>query len=54
MIEYQEVTMSDAISLEIQDSPQEMLVKVLLDEEFKSVFGGITPVNTAWTGLGFI
>lgn len=29
-------------------------MRALLEEEFRAVFGGTTPVTTAWAGLTFI
>lgn len=39
---------------EDKESTHELSVKALLEEEFRAVFGGTTPVATAWAGLTFI
>ncbi len=46
--------MSGSRSDEQQENMQEVSVRALLDEEFKSVFGGTTPVTVPWAGLTFI
>ncbi|WP_284981633.1 hypothetical protein [Arthrobacter sp. efr-133-TYG-118] len=39
---------------EDKENAHELSVKALLEEEFRAVFGGTTPVATAWAGLTFI
>jgi hypothetical protein len=39
---------------ENKENTDELSMKALLEEEFGAVFGGITPVATAWVGLKFI
>lgn len=39
---------------EDKENTDELSVRALLEEEFKAVFGGITPVATAWAGVTFI
>ena len=46
--------MSGSRSDETKENFQELTVGALLDEEFRSVFGGTTPVATPWAGLNFI
>ncbi|MFK4296322.1 hypothetical protein ABH924_001459 [Arthrobacter sp. GAS37] len=46
--------MSGSRSEETKENPQELTVGALLDEEFRSVFGGTTPVASPWAGLSFI
>ena len=46
--------MSGARSDEQQEKIQDVSVRALLDEEFKSVYGGTTPVTVPWAGLTFI
>ncbi|MCA4131715.1 hypothetical protein [Arthrobacter sp. M4] len=46
--------MSAARSEEIKQDSQELSIKALLDEEFKSVFGGSIPVTVPWAGLIFV
>lgn len=46
--------MSGSRSEEIKENSQELTMRALLDEEFRSVFEGTTPVATPWAGLNFI
>lgn len=46
--------MSGSRSDEIMEHSQELTMGALLDEEFRSVFDGTTPVATPWAGLIFI
>jgi hypothetical protein len=46
--------MSGSRSEETNEKSQELTIDLLLDEEFRSVFGGTTPVATPWAGLSFI
>ncbi|HEY3572429.1 MAG TPA: hypothetical protein VGK98_01235 [Arthrobacter sp.] len=46
--------MSGSRSEETRENSQELTMGALLDEEFRSVFGGTTPVTTPWGGLNFI
>ncbi|GAB2727757.1 hypothetical protein ACX801_13225 [Arthrobacter bambusae] len=39
---------------EDKGNAHELSVRALLEEEFRAVFGGSTPVATAWAGLTFI
>lgn len=39
---------------ENKENAHELSVGALLEEEFRAVFGGTTPVTTAWAGLTFI
>lgn len=39
---------------EAKENTDELSVRALLEEEFKAVFGGTTPVATAWAGVTFI
>jgi hypothetical protein len=39
---------------ETKENSQELSIGELLDEEFRSVYGGTTPVTTPWGGLSFI
>ncbi|UVJ41318.1 hypothetical protein [Arthrobacter sp. CJ23] len=39
---------------ENNENTDELSVSALLEEEFRAVFGGVTPVTTAWVGLTFI
>jgi hypothetical protein len=45
--------MSGSHSEETKEISQELCVGTLLDEEFRSVFGGTIPVTTPWVGLNF-
>ena len=38
---------------ENSENSSELSMGSLLEEEFKDVFGGATPVTTAWAGLTF-
>jgi hypothetical protein len=51
---HKETTMSDSRFEENKENTQELSVRVLLEEEFKTVFGGTTPVTVPWAGLTFI
>ena len=46
--------MSGSRSEETKENSQELTVDALLDEEFRSVFGGTTPVTAPWAGLFFV
>jgi hypothetical protein len=39
---------------ESKENTTEPSTRAMLEEEFRGVFGGITPVTTAWAGLTFI
>jgi len=39
---------------ENKENTDELSMRALLEEEFRAVFGGTTPVTTAWAGLTFI
>jgi hypothetical protein len=39
---------------ESKENTTEPSTRAMLEEEFRAVFGGITPVTTAWAGLTFI
>jgi hypothetical protein len=39
---------------EIKENSQDLTMRALLDEEFRSVFQGTTPVATPWDGLNYI
>jgi hypothetical protein len=39
---------------ENKENTDELSMGALLEEEFRAVFGGTTPVATAWAGLTFI
>lgn len=39
---------------EDKENTDELSVRALLEEEFKAVYGGTTPVATAWAGVTFI
>lgn len=45
--------MSDSRIEETKEEADELSMKALLEEEFRAVFGGSTPVATAWAGLTF-
>lgn len=45
--------MSDSHIEEQKKDPDELSMRALLEEEFRTVFGGSTPVATAWAGLTF-
>ncbi|MET4620769.1 hypothetical protein ABIE18_002225 [Arthrobacter sp. 2762] len=49
-----ETKMSGSRSEEIRENSQELTMGALLDEEFRSVFEGSTPVAAPWAGLYFI
>jgi len=51
---HKETKMSGSRSEETKENSQELTMGALLDEEFRSVFGGTTPVTTPWGGLNFI
>lgn len=38
---------------ETNENIHELSIAALLEEEFRAVFGGTTPVTTAWAGLTF-
>ncbi|MBU8865951.1 hypothetical protein [Paenarthrobacter aromaticivorans] len=46
--------MSGSRTDEIKENSPELTMGALLDEEFRSVFDGTTPVATPWAGLIFI
>jgi hypothetical protein len=46
--------MSGSRSEEIRENSQELTMGALLDEEFRSVFEGSTPVAAPWAGLYFM
>ena len=46
--------MSDSHFEESKENSHELSVGIVLEEEFKAVFGGTTPVTTPWAGLTFI
>ena len=46
--------MSGKRSEETKENSPELSMGALLDEEFRSVFGGTTPVASPWVGLNFI
>ena len=46
--------MSGSRSEETKENLQELTVGALLDEEFRSVFGGTTPLASPWAGLNFV
>jgi hypothetical protein len=39
---------------ESKENITEAPTRAMLEEEFRAVFGGTTPVTTAWAGLTFI
>jgi hypothetical protein len=39
---------------ETKENTHELSVQALVEEEFRAVFGGTTPVTSAWAGLTFI
>lgn len=39
---------------ENKENITEASTRAILEEEFRAVFGGVTPVTTAWAGLTFI
>ena len=46
--------MSASYSEETNDDAQDVTVRAVLEEEFKSVFGGTKPVAMPWAGLIYI
>lgn len=46
--------MSDSRFEENKENTHELSMRVLLEEEFKTVFGGTIPVTAPWAGLTFI
>jgi hypothetical protein len=46
--------MSGSRSEEMKENSQEPTMGALLDEEFRSVFGGTAPVALPWAGLNFL
>lgn len=46
--------MSGLRAEETRENTKELTMGALLDEEFRSVFGGTTPVASPWVGLNFI
>ncbi|MBT8162382.1 MULTISPECIES: hypothetical protein [Arthrobacter] len=46
--------MSASYSEETKDDAQDVTVRAVLEEEFKSVFGGTKPVAMPWAGLIYI
>ena len=46
--------MSGSHSEETEENAQELCISTLLDEEFRSAFGGTIPVTTPWVGLNFM
>jgi hypothetical protein len=49
-----ETTMSGSHVEESKENITDPSTRAMLEEEFRAVFGGITPVTTAWAGLTFI
>ncbi|WP_168404503.1 hypothetical protein [Arthrobacter silvisoli] len=46
--------MSASYSDETKEDSREVSMRALLEEEFKSVFGGTKPVTVPWAGLIYI
>jgi len=51
---HKETTMSDSRFEENKENTHELSMRIVLEEEFRAVFGGTTPVSTPWAGLTFV